>query len=170
VRRAVPISAPPSTLRACCDDYAGRVDPADVELRNATYRRFVELGRGPTAAEMALLLGQSEDETRDGWRRLHDGHALVLDEAGAIRMANPFSAVPTPFVVHADGRDWFANCAWDAFGIGAAMGVDIGIDCACPDCQQAIRLTVRDGMPDDTTPVFHVLVPAVTWWQDIGFT
>jgi len=31
-------------------------------------------------------------------------------------------------------------------------------------------LVVRDGRPDDASLVFHVLVPAVTWWQDIGFT
>ena len=57
--------------------------------------------------------------------RLDRAHALVLDaDTGAIRMANPFSAVPTPHRVHADGRRWHANCAWDAFGICAALQVD----------------------------------------------
>jgi hypothetical protein len=31
-------------------------------------------------------------------------------------------------------------------------------------------MDVRDGRPDDTTLVFHVLVPAVSWWDDIGYT
>ena len=33
------------------------MDPADVDLRNATYRRFVELGRAPSAAEVADVTG-----------------------------------------------------------------------------------------------------------------
>ena len=57
-----------------------------------------------------------------------------------------------------------------AFGIGAALHVDSVIETECPDCHEPIRLVVRDGRPDDASLVFHVLVPAVTWWQDIGFT
>jgi len=146
------------------------MDAADIELRNATYRRFVELGRAPTAQETAATTQRSEADVRAAWLRLHDTHALVLDEAGDIRMANPFSAVPTPFRVKAAGKRWYANCAWDAFGIGAALHVDSVIDADCADCHEPIRLHVRDGRPDDTDLVFHVLVPAISWWQDIGFT
>ena len=95
------------------------MDAADIELRNATYRRFVELGRAPTAQEIAEDTTRSEGDVRDAWRRLHDAHALVLDEADNIRMANPFSAVPTPFRVRAAGKEWYANCGWDSFGITA---------------------------------------------------
>jgi mono/diheme cytochrome c family protein len=146
------------------------MDAADIELRNATYRLFIELGRAPTAAEVAGAIGRPESDVRDGWRRLHDAHAIVLDSAGDIRMANPFSAVATPFQVEAAGKHWNANCAWDAFGIGAALHVDSVIDTECADCHQPIRLHVRDGRPNDTDLVFHVLVPAISWWQDIGFT
>lgn len=103
------------------------MDTADIELRNATYRRFAELGRAPAAAEVAALTNRSEAEVRDAWRRLHDGHALVLDAAGEIRMANPFAAQPTAFRVEAARTSWYANCAWDAFGIGAALDVDRGL-------------------------------------------
>ena len=146
------------------------MDAADIELRNATYRRFVELGRAPTAQEIAAATNRPEADVRAAWLRLHDAHALVLDEVGEIRMANPFSAVPTPFRVEAAGKRWYANCAWDAFGIGAALRVDSVIDTKCADCHEPIRLHVRDGRPDDTELVFHVLVPAISWWQDIGFT
>jgi Alkylmercury lyase len=146
------------------------MDAADIELRNATYQRFAVLGRAPTAGDIAEATARPEEEVRAAWRRLHDAHALVLDEAGDIRMANPFSAVPTTFRVQAAGMDWFANCAWDAFGIGAALHVDSVIDTQCADCDEPIRLAVHDGRPDDAALVFHVLVPAVDWWQDIGFT
>jgi hypothetical protein len=130
-----------------------------------TYRRFVELGRAPTPDEVG-----DPDEVRDAWRRLHDAHALVLDGDGAIRMANPFSAVPTPYRVEAAGRSWYANCAWDAFGICAALHVDGRIDATCPDCGEPIAVEVRDERPDDESLVFHCLVPAAQWWDDIVFT
>lgn len=148
----------------------GPVDRADIDLRNATYRRFVELGRAPAAAELAADLSVEEESIRAGWRRLHDAHALVLDEHGDIRMANPFAAQPTDFRVEAAGRSWYANCAWDAFGIGAALGVDSRFVTHCPDCGEDIGVHVRAGLPDDASPVFHVLVPAAEWWNDIGFT
>lgn len=146
------------------------VDAADLEIRNATYRRFVELGRAPTAAEVAAATGGGEPEVRDAWRRLHEAHALVLGETGEIRMANPFSAVPTDFRVEADARSWYANCAWDAFGIGAALHADGSFETHCPDCGVTLKVRVQDGRPDDPSRVFHVLVPAVEWWNDIGFT
>jgi len=146
------------------------MEDADVVLRNATYRRFVELGRAPTSLEVASATGVDLEAVQAGWQRLHDAHALVLDSAGAILMANPFAATPTPFRVEAAGRSWFANCGWDAFGIGAALHVDSVIHTECPDCRVALTIAVRDGRPDDESPVFHVLVPAVAWWDDIGYT
>lgn len=147
------------------------MSPADLRLRNGTYRLFVRLGRAPRADEVAAALGTPDAEVRDGWRRLHAGHALVLDDDGAsIRMANPFSGVPTAFRVHADGRDWFANCAWDAFGICAALHVDGRIETACADCGDPLTVEVRDLRPDDPSLLFHSLVPARRWWDDIVFT
>ena len=146
------------------------MDQPDIDLRNATYRRFVELGRAPTPDEIAGSAGLPPSDVAAGWRRLHDAHALVLDDDGAIVMANPFAGRATPFRVHADNRSWFANCGWDAFGIGAALGVDSVIDTTCPDCDEPITIHVRDGKPAEADAVWHVLVPATTWWSDIGFT
>ena len=147
------------------------MDDGDLALRNATYGLFVRLGRAPTAAEVAGETGRSEVAVRDGWERLHASHALVLDaETRELRMANPFSAVPTPHRVEADGRTWYANCAWDAFGICAALHADGRIETTCPDCGEALAIDVRDGRPDDERLVFHSLVDAGHWWDDIVFT
>ncbi len=106
-----------------------------------------------------------------GWTRLHDAHALVLNEAGSeIRMANPFSAVPTAYRVVANGRSWYANCAWDAFGVCAALQCDGRIETSCPDCGDPIGVSVEDQRPDDETLLFHCLVPASEWWEDIVYT
>jgi hypothetical protein len=147
------------------------VDDADLALRNLTYGLFVELGRAPAPAEVAARSARPEDDVRAGWRRLHEAHAIVLDAEGeTLRMANPFSGVPTSHAVEADGRRWFANCAWDAFGICAALGVDGRIETSCRDCGDPIEIEVRDGLPDDESLLFHCLVPAARWWDDIVFT
>jgi hypothetical protein len=145
------------------------VSPDDLRLRNETYRLFVSLGRAPTAGEVAEAIGLPSDGVLDGWHRLHAAHALVLDGT-AIRMANPFSGVPTAFRVHAAGRDWFANCAWDAFGICAALHVDGRIETVCADCDDPLTVEVREMHPDDPSLLFHSLVPARRWWDDIVFT
>lgn len=147
------------------------MDEHDLALRSATYWLFVELGRAPTAGDVAEYGDLTEADVVCGWQRLHEQHALVLDPAtGEIRMANPFSAVSTPYRVHADGRSWFANCAWDAFGICAALHVDGRIETSCPDCGEALSVEVRGEWPDDESLLFHCLVPAARWWEDIVFT
>ena len=147
------------------------MDRADIELRNATYALFVGLGRAPKPEETAEAVGATLSEVEEGWRRLHEAHAFVLDLPRAeIRMANPFSAVPTPFRVHAEGRGWYANCAWDAFGICVVLESDGRIQTLCPDCGEEIRVEVRTNRPDDESLLFHCLVPAAHWWDDIVFT
>jgi hypothetical protein len=147
------------------------MDERDLALRNHVYRRFAELGRAPTFAETAEELGLSAEETADELRRLHDAHWLVLEnDRPEIRMANPFSAVPTAHRVEAAGRSWYANCAWDAFGIPAALGVDGHVSTTCPDCGKGIEIDVVAERPVPDRAVAHLLVPARHWWDDIVFT
>ena len=147
------------------------MDDRDLALRRLTYALFADRGRAPTAGEVAAEYGSTTGDVEAGWRRLHDAHALVLEPDGtAIRMANPFSGVPTSYRVHADGREWYANCAWDAFGVCAALGADGRIETTCADCGDPIDIAVRDRAPGDASLLFHCLVPAARWWEDIVFT
>ncbi len=147
------------------------MDPADLAFRNESYRLFVALGRAPSAEEVAVATESTAAEVRQSWRRLHDGHALVLDATGSeIRMANPFSAVPTAYRVWAAGRWWYANCAWDAFGVCAALHSDGRVETSCPDCGDPASVGVREAEPDEPSLLFHCLVPARHWWDDIVFT
>jgi hypothetical protein len=147
------------------------MDERDLRVRANTYRLFVELGRAPTVEEVADESEITRVEAESSWRILHDHHALVLN-AGTpeLRMANPFSAVPTAYRVQARGRWWYANCAWDAFGICAALRSDGRIETSCPDCGEPLSVNVTGERPDDETLLFHCLVPAAQWWDDIVFT
>ena len=113
------------------------MDALDLRVRNHVYSTFVGEGRACTTAETAAALGLADGEVADAYRRLHDAHALVLDDDGGIRMANPFSAVETPHRVESGGRSWFANCAWDALGIPAALHADGSVRYECPDCGES---------------------------------
>jgi hypothetical protein len=141
------------------------VDHHDLEIRRRTYADFAEFARPPLSDDLG-----DGFKIRAAWGRLHDEHALVIDKQGELLMANPFSAVPTPYRVHADGRDWYANCAWDAIGVCAALHSDGVIEAPCFDCGEPITLRIQDERPDDESLIFHCLVPAARWWDDIGFT
>ena len=144
------------------------MDERDIQIRNHVYRRLVELGRAPKLTELRDELGA---DVEPAMRRLDEAHAVVLEpDRTEIRMANPFSAVPTPYQVEAGGRSWYGNCAWDAFGIPAALHVDGHVSSVCPDCDESIEIEIRGRKPVPDEHVFHVLVPAAHWWDDIVFT
>ncbi len=88
-------------------------DPSDFDLqvRRLVYHELIERGAMPSAMQLASRLGRSMTEVRASLRRLKEAHVLVLQEADQeILMANPFSAVPTPFLVKISDKSWWGNC------------------------------------------------------------
>jgi Alkylmercury lyase len=148
------------------------VDELDLRIRSHVYASFVRDGRAQTPAEAAAALGLDVGEVEAAYTRLHDAHALVLQPGStAIRMLNPFSVGETPHRVQAGGRNWFANCAWDALGIPAALHIDGSVRSECPDCGEPLELEVRDGeLVRGRELLVHFVVPARGWWDDIAFT
>lgn len=141
-----------------------------LRVRQAVYRTLAE-GGTPLSAAIAAQLHIPLEEVRVAYRRLHDVHALVLDpHSHEVWMAMPFSAVPTPFKVESADRSWFANCAWDLFGIPALMRRDARIITTCEDCDAPIVYRIESGRLLDAHGVVHFAVPAAKWWDDIGFT
>jgi len=126
----------------------GTLADPDRAVRLATYRGFAGQGRPPSVAELAAETGLAETAVRAALRHLHDAHAIVLVPAGdAVRIAHPFSAAPMGFVVSAEGRGpagyagdrmWWGGCAWDSFGIGAALGEPVAIRTHCPGCAHPV--------------------------------
>src|SRR5260370_36592387 len=102
------------------------------QVRRAIYATIVRSGRVPTPADLATSLGIDEDAIEDTYRALADAHVIVLRPGTLeIAWAPPFSTVPTPFRSTAGASCWFAPCAWDAFGIPAALNSDAVIDATC---------------------------------------
>ena len=139
-------------------------------VRHAIYKTFAEGGL-PRAAAIAHQLRLTPEAVHQAMRELHDAHAIVLDPGTREPwMAPPFSSVPTPFTVEGGGRSWFANCAWDAFGLPQLVGIDAMITTTCPDCEGRIVYRVEQGKLVEDFGVVHFAVPAAKWWDDIGFT
>ena len=148
------------------------MDELDLRIRNHVYGSFVQFGTALSPTQAAHDLGLRSDEAEAAYRRLHEAHALVLRPGTTeIRMLNPFSPVETPHRVEADGRTWFANCAWDALGIPGALHTDGTVHSECPDCGETLELEVRDGeLVEGRDLLVHFVVPASRWWDDIAFT
>jgi hypothetical protein len=138
----------------------------DSELRYRIYRNLADTGTPPAAAELEEWCG-GPAATAGALRRLHDSHAVVLDEAGSIRMALPFSAVASGHRVVADDSAWWANCAWDALAIPAALDVDATIEAAWLDTGEPVDLEVRQGELRHSGGFVHFAIPARHWWDDI---
>ncbi len=108
---------------------------------------------------------------RAAFQRLAAAHVLVLQpETNEILMANPFSAVPTPFPVATASQHYYGNCIWDALGVVAALGEDALISTACGCCGQALAVTVHGSEASAPPSVIHFALPAARWWDDIVFT
>lgn len=143
----------------------------DNRVRLHLYRRFIEVGAPASVAETAEALGEPEDEVARAYRRLEEGHVIVLAPGTLnVWMANPVSAVPTPFRVETARAAFWGNCIWDALGIPAMLGVDGRISTRCPDCQEPLTLVVARGRLAEGEGVAHFAVPAAHWWDNIGYT
>src|SRR5215475_15848606 len=94
----------------------------DTEVKLAVYRYFAETGHRPSPEDISSRVGADVPQVLAAYERLRSQRLLVLEADGSsIRMASPFSGVPTQHVAEADGIRYFANCAWDALGILAAL-------------------------------------------------
>ena len=142
----------------------------DRVVRSHVYDYVMREGLPPTIAETSSVLSRSADQVRSSFQRLADGHILVLQKGSdEVLMANPFSAVPTPFLVKAGGRSYYGNCIWDAMGIPAMLQQDATLEASCGCCSTAINLKVTNGLIGEAHGIAHFAIPAAHWWDDIVF-
>lgn len=85
-------------------------------------------------------------EPGDSLAELAQADVLGLDDSGGIRMAYPFSSIPTPHIVAiAAGPRVYAMCAIDALGIPPMLGADAVISSADPVSGTPVTVVFRDG-------------------------
>src|SRR5207245_10350774 len=98
-----------------------------------------------------------------------EADALVrIPGSSYIWMAEPFSAVPTSFLVRSGARQWWSNCIWDGLAILALLCLDGTVSSACPSSGQPLLVTAADAALVNPRGVVHFVVPARDWWRDTG--
>jgi hypothetical protein len=137
-------------------------------VRLGIYQGFAACGKPPAATDLSETLGIPRDEVVASLRRLAAARAVVLEADGAtIRMALPFSAVPTAHIVESGVVRYYANCAWDALGIPAALKRPAVVRSRCGMTHEGLRLEVNGDSAPLSTWLFHTPVRASRWWDDI---
>ena len=140
----------------------------DWQIRQHIYARLVGTGRAPSTDDIAEHFGIVLRDASAALQRLHDAHALALDESGAILMAHPLSAVQTDYRARIDGRWLYANCAWDSLGIPAMLGCDAQIEALHPATRQPIRYAITGGqLVSAEGGLVHFAQPFRNWYDDI---
>jgi Alkylmercury lyase len=145
------------------------------QVRLEVYRQFIESGSCPAKSAIAQSLNRSLQDVIDALVELAKAHMLVLQpETGEVLMANPLSAVPTPFLVVTEQsrgpRHWYGNCIWDALGVISMLQADGTVVTSCGCCGEKMTVTVTSKkaapQPDG---IVHFALPARRWWDDIVF-
>ena len=145
------------------------IDP--VALRIFVYDETVGSGRPPSLATVAERFGYSSADARQSLANLNIGKTMLVHPlTGEIWMAGPFSAVPTPYRVVGQGREWWANCAWDMFGVAVIANERVTVRTRCTDCGDPMSIICDPAVAPSEDAVVHFLVPASRWYDDIGFT
>jgi len=146
----------------------------DVRIKLLVYRQFAETAEAPSVSFVAANVAVAPDDVRASYERLFRSRVLVLEPDGeTIRMAPPFSGVPTQHHVRVHDRPqqrYYANCAWDALGIPAALHLPATIRSRCEQSREPLELEVTEDGPVPSSWLFHCAVPAANWWQDIVYT
>ena len=144
----------------------------DTEVKLAIYGVVSETGDVPTSGGIARRIDVDEAQVLAAFERLHAKRLLLPEpnEPTRIRMAPPFSGVPTSFPVEANGKRYYANCVWDAYGIAAALNSDAVSHASDGHTGEPLTLEVKNGQPVLKPYVAHFAVPAAHWWDDLVFT
>src|ERR1700720_1811927 len=144
----------------------------DTKVKLAIYKGMAETGCLPNSRDVAQKIDIDESEVLGAFGRLH-AKRLLLPEPGnprRIRMAPPFSGVATSFPVEADGKQYYANCVWDTYGIAAALHCDAISRASDGHTGEPLTLEVKNGRPVSKPYVARFAVPAAHWWDNLIFT
>lgn len=143
----------------------------DWDVRTRIYDRFARTGAAPALGELAAELEVTLHKVEEALQRLFEAHEIAaLPSGGGVWMANPFSAVPTDYVVTTPTMTCYANCAWDALGVPAILGTDGWTTTVCAESGEEMSFGVRDGQLEGDDGVIHLVTPLRDAWLDIGFT
>ena len=141
------------------------------QIRHFVYAHFADTTLPPSVDVTAAHFNISTEEAGEYYKELNSHHAFFLaPDTLSIRMAWPFSAIPTDFKVHANGKTYYANCAWDMLGIPAALHTNAVIEAKFTESNESVKLEVKDNKVTNPDLLVHFPLPFSHWYDDLVFT
>jgi hypothetical protein len=140
-------------------------------LRKYVFDHFYEHSTAPTLEETMQRFGLSRKEAFAGFKQLEmDHHILLVPGTQRILMANPYSAVSTPFRDYIGDRMYFANCAWDTVSMHVMIAKETRVESYCHHCAEPISILLRNGkvvssLPRD--PRIFLSMPVARWYENL---
>jgi hypothetical protein len=140
-------------------------------MRKYIFDHFFEQTTAPTLEEAMRKFGLSRKDAFSLFRELEaDHHILLVPGTQRILMANPYSAVNTPFRTHIGGRLYFANCAWDTVSLHVMLEMEARVESYCHHCAEPIGIHLREGKvvsSDPKDPLIFLSVPVANWYDNL---
>jgi hypothetical protein len=144
------------------------------QVRLFIFERFQADAQAPVVEELMSEFSLSRDDVTAVLNQLVEArHIALVPGSARILMAFPFSAVTTPFRVRAGGKDYFANCAWDAVAFHAMLDSEVAIESFCHHCAAPISIDLNDGRATRVEPegtLVYLALRPTQWWENIVTT
>ncbi len=141
------------------------------DVRKFVFDHFREYGVPPILEQLMERYRLSRAEAFEVLQALEaDHHLKLVPGTQRILMAFPFSAIATPFRVHADRKAYYANCAWDSVAFHAMLDAPTRIESRCHHCASAVTVDLAGGRVTraaPSEPLVYLALPAAKWWEDI---
>jgi len=120
------------------------MDAVESQVRGAVLRAYAAGGHAPATTEVAAAVDLASDEVASALQRLAGRDLVVLDGAGRVSGAYPFTDGSGEHCVEIGGVILSAMCAIDALGIGAMLGRACRTRSVCRHCRRALHIDVGD--------------------------
>ena len=139
--------------------------------RKYIFDHFYEFTTAPPLEEVMQRFKLTRKEAFNRFRELEaDHHILLIPGTQRILMANPFSAVSTPFRVYIGSSRYFANCAWDSVALHVMIEKEARIASFCHHCADTIEITMNGGevkSSQPSAPVIFLSTPVANWYDNL---
>ena len=137
------------------------------ELHTAIIRHVADRGFAPSTQVLREQLGWSDSALESTLTRLAEIRGVILKpNSSDVWAIHPFTLMPTPTWVVAETGAWWANCAWCALGIGAALRQDIRVLSRVGAEHAPIEFQLKDGRPSHNNLVLHFPFRPHEWWSN----
>ena len=130
-----------------------KLSPSEDDTRKYILKEFAKSGKPPSEEAIAVAMKLLSVEAAHRLiEKLHEADILTKEDDEIIS-AYPFSARATRHkVIFKDGHEVYALCATDALGIHFMVREDITVRSRCPECNNEMKIELRDGMVASCVP------------------